>query len=391
MGSAGERLKTTRELRDLTRSDLARASGISKSVITKLEQGEREGARLETWRKLAHALRVPTMHLAGDPRPEKTDTTTETQWTAVRAALAAPPPVEGDAIETDAPTIEGVSDAVKAAQALVTADEYATLAQVTPALIRDADALGPEGRAVRVRALQLVGMVMVHNRQFDAAELALRRAMSDAADRLETAASVDTLCWLKLRQGRLGEAYELAVHWADETEPRLSRATPEELNAWGSLLLMVAAAAVRNNNPSAAADSMKLARAAAVAVGKEQRSRRDAIRSFGPTTVAMKTAEIASVLDQPDRVLRLAERVPLGGLSPRWNNRNRHLLDVADAHARTRDYPEAVELLQRVRNDSPQWLPQQRYARDILDTVVRGRRTLTPEMRELAAVVGLPM
>ncbi|MEU7043525.1 helix-turn-helix transcriptional regulator [Streptomyces varsoviensis] len=391
MGSAGERLKTTRKLRDLTQSDLARASGISKSVITKLEQGEREGARLETWRKLAHALRVPTMQLAGDPRPEKTDTTTETQWTAVRAALAAPPPVEGDATEADAPSVEGVGDAVTAAQALVTAGEYATLAQLTPALVRDADALGPEGRAVRVRALQLVGMVMVHTRQFDAAELALGRAMSDASDRLESAASVDTLCWLKLRQGRLGEAYELAVHWADETEPRLSRATPEELNAWGSLLLMVAAAAVRNNKTSAAADAMKLARAAAVAVGKEQRSSRDAIRSFGPTTVAMKTAEIASVLDQPDRVLRLAERVPLGGVSPKWSNRNRHLLDVADAHARTRDYPAAVELLQRVRHDAPQWLPQQRYARDILDTVVRGRRTLTPEMRELAGVVGLAM
>lgn len=48
---------------------------------------------------------------------------------------------------------------------------------------------------------------------------------------------VSTQCWLLLRRGRLAAAQELATQWADEVEPRISRATPAELSAWGWLLL----------------------------------------------------------------------------------------------------------------------------------------------------------
>ncbi|MEV0263665.1 helix-turn-helix transcriptional regulator [Streptomyces sp. NPDC050617] len=388
MGSAGERLKTTRKLRDLTQSDLARASGVSKSVITKLEQGERDGARLETWRKLAHALRVPTMYLAGDQDGDGADARTEDRWAAVRAAVAAPPvAAEGE----DLPTVGGVTDALKAAQPLFKSDAFAALAVVAPALVRDADALGPEGRAVRVRTLQLVGWLLTQTRQFAAAEVALTRALDDAGDRLQAAATVNTLCWLRLRQGRLGEARELATHWADETEPRISRATPTELSTWGWMLLRVSAAAVRDNAPGEAEDALRFARSAAVAVGREYAPENDRLRTFGPVTVALKRAENAAVVDRPDVVLRLAERVPTGGLRPTSNNRNRHYLDVADAYAKTRNYSAAVERLMIIRDGSPEWLPQQRFARDIMKRLVQGRRTLTPEMRELAGVVGLAM
>ncbi|WP_442024099.1 hypothetical protein [Nocardia sp. 2YAB30] len=38
---------------------------------------------------------------------------------------------------------------------------------------------------------------------------------------------------------------------------------------------------------------------------------------------------------------------------------------------------------------APQWLTQQRYARDVLSAVVIKRRTLTEDMRELAYFVKL--
>jgi transcriptional regulator with XRE-family HTH domain len=382
-------VKTVRKRRGLSQRELSEASGVSVSTIRKLEQGERETARLETLRKLAQVLRVSTMSLAHGRNPEDPDTETVDRWEAVRNALERPPVVLG--LDDEPPTVGGVRAALIETEPLFSGDQFASLAVMLPPLLRDAEALGPEGRSVRVRLLQLAGWLMVQTRQFRAAETALERALDDAADRMEGAATVNTLCWLLLRQGELGKAYDLAVKWADETEPRMSRATPAELSTWGWMLLRVSAAAVRNSQPGDAEDALKFASAAAVALGREYAPENDFLRTFGPTTVKLKAAENASVIDRPDLVLRIAERIPAFSLKPTSTNRNRHLLDVADAHAKTGNYADAFEKLGLIHGESPEWLPHQRYARDILGRVIRGRRTLTAEMRTMADVVGLPL
>ncbi|MEK2475276.1 helix-turn-helix transcriptional regulator [Streptomyces noursei] len=389
MTTAGQRVKEVRKRRGLTQTELAKASGVSISTIRKLEQGERETARLETLRKLAQALRVPTMRLAGEPRKDDASAETVDRWRAVREALERPPVAPG--LDDDPPTVGGVRTALYETEPLFSGDRFAALSVMLPALLRDADALGVEGRSVRVRLLQLAGWLMVQTRQFKAAETALERALDDSADRMEGAATVNTLCWLRLRQGELGKAFDLAVKWADETEPRMSRATPSELATWGWLLLRASAAAVRNSQPGEAEDALKLASAASVALGREYAPDNDFLRVFGPTTVKLKAAENASVTDRPDLVLRLAERIPFSSLKPTSNNRNRHLLDVADAHVKTGNYANAFEKLEQIHADSPEWLPNQRYARDILRRMISRRRTLTAEMRAMADVVGLPL
>ncbi|MFE9609317.1 helix-turn-helix domain-containing protein [Streptomyces sp. NPDC006012] len=389
MSTAGQRVKEVRKRRGLSQRELADASGVSLSAIRKLEQGERESARLETLRKLAHALRVPTMRLAEDRNPEDPDAGTTDRWSAVRNALERPPIVL--AVDDELPTLRGVQAALRETEPLFSGDHFTALSVMLPPLLRDAEALGPEGRSVRVRLLQLAGWLMVQTRQFRAAEVALERALDDAADRLESAATVNTLCWLLLRQGELGKAYDLAVKWADETEPRMSRATPGELSTWGWMLLRVSAAAVRNSQPGDAEDALRLATAAAIALGREYAPENDFLRTFGPTTVKLKAAENAGVIDRPDMVLRIAERVPVFGLRPTSNNRNRHLLDVADAYAKTGNYGDAFGKLEQIKAGSPEWLPNQRYARDVLGRVIKGRRTLTAEMRAMADVVGLPL
>ncbi|MQA98417.1 MAG: hypothetical protein GEV11_28885 [Streptosporangiales bacterium] len=115
------------------------------------------------------------------------------------------------------------------------------------------------------------------------------------------------------------------------------------------------------------------------------------VRTFGPVTVALKRTENAMITDRPDLVLRLAARIPSSARRPTSNNRNRHLLDVADAHAKTRDYAQAIDVLTGIHQTSPEWLPNQRYAKDIMDRIVQRRRSLTPEMRTLAIAVRLPM
>ncbi|MFI5972193.1 helix-turn-helix domain-containing protein [Streptomyces sp. NPDC051452] len=387
----GERLREIRKRRGLSQRELSQNSGVSLSLIRKLEQGEREDTRLETARQLASALKVPTTRLVAEHAEEPADDATVNRWAPVHAALAAPVQLDGLA---EAPTFEGVRDAVRAAVPLFSHDRFVELGTALPSLLRDAEALteiDPRGRPLRARLLELTGWLMTQTRQFDAAEMALDRALDDATDRIQGASTVNTQCWLLLRRGKLADARELAAQWADDVEPRMSRATPAELSTWGWLLLRLSAAAVRDNRPGEAEDALCLANSAAVALGRECTPEGDFLRTFGPVTVALKRTENAMVAGQPDKVLTLAARIPMNSLKPTSNNRNRHLLDVANAYTQQRQYAEAVDVFKQIRAGSPQWLPNQRYARDILAGIVGKRRTLTPDMRELADLVNLPV
>lgn len=387
----GERLREIRKRRGWSQRELSEQSGVSLSLIRKLEQGERADTRLETARQLAKALKVPTTRLVSEHAEAAADSDTVDRWAPVHAALAAPPDLDG---LDEAPTYEGVRDALEAAVPLFAHDRFAELGTALPRLLRDAEVLtetDTRGRPLRARLLELTGWLMTQTRQFDAAEMALERALDDATDRVQGAATVSVQCWLLLRRGRLAEARELAVHWADEVEPRMSRATPAELSAWGWLLLRMSAAAIRDNRPGEAEDALRLAHSAAVALGRECTPEEDFLRTFGPVTVALKRTENAMVSGQPDKVLTLAARIPADSLKPTSNNRNRHLLDVASAQTQLRQYAEAVDTFKKIRDGSPQWLPNQRYARDILGDIVSKRRTLTPDMRELADLMHLPV
>ncbi|MFY4722684.1 helix-turn-helix domain-containing protein [Streptomyces sp. LaBMicrA B280] len=386
----GERLRDTRKRRGLSQRELSERSGVSLSLIRKLEQGERNDTRLETARQLASALKVPTTRLITEHTETPASTDTVNRWTPVHAALAATPDLTGAA---EAPTYDGVRAALQAATPLFSTDRFDALRTVLPPLLRDMEALtetDPRARPLRARLLELTGWLMTQTRQFDAAEMALEHALDDAADHVQTAATINTQCWLLLRRGKLAQARELAVHWADEVEPRMSRATPSELSTWGWLLLRLSAAAIRDNRPGEAEDALRLAHSAAVALGRECTPEGDFLRTFGPVTVALKRTENAMVAGQSDKVLTLASRIPADSLKPTSNNRNRHLLDVANAHTQLRQYAEAMDTFQKIRAGSPQWLPNQQYARDVLGRIMSKRRTLTHEMRKLADLVQLP-
>ncbi|MFF7362770.1 helix-turn-helix domain-containing protein [Streptomyces sp. NPDC008125] len=385
MTYAGKKVQQARKLSGLTQKELASASGVSLSTIRNLEQGDRRDARMETLHKIAKALRLPTMALVAEPREESASSDIRDLWAPVRAELMRPPSREGG----DAATPQGVAKIFEGAAALYRDHHFAELAALLPPLLRDADTLDAEGRGMRVRVLQLAAGALTHTRQFDTAELVVRRSLADSQDRLEASASINTLSWLLIRQGQLDEAQALATQWADDLEPRISRATASELSAWGLLLLRASGAAVRNNQPEAAADMKRLARSAATAIGREVQVGHETVRTFGPTTVRMLSVEDAVVHEQPDRALRLAERMPWFVVRPSSSVRGRHGLDVAMSHALLGQYTEAFGKLSEVQAASPEWFPNQMPARDTLRKIVKGRRTLTPEMRLMADTLQL--
>ncbi|WP_370422547.1 helix-turn-helix domain-containing protein [Streptomyces sp. QH1-20] len=387
MSTAGERLKAARKWRGLGQEALAQESGVSVSTIRQLEQGVRETARMETWRKLAFVLQVPTMRLSDGLDEQGPHEDTVEEWTAVSEALHAPPghlTVE----EGEPPTIVGVKAVLEEALPYF-AGRFGKQARVLPGILRDSADLGEEGQALRVRVLQLAGWALTATRQWDLAEDALERSMDLATDRIQAAETVDCLTWLYLRRGELDRARNVAIRWADDLEPvKIRKATPDELHAWGRMLLRVSAAAIRDNRGGEALSAMKWAGVAAKALGEEHKpSPYVSLKTFGPTTVALKVIENAAVTDHPDQVLRMAKRVPRGTVMPTPSNMNRHQLDVVDAQAKTGDYSGAVQRLLKVKKKYPEWLGNQRYARDVVTRIAENRRLITPELREVATVV----
>src|SRR5258708_8171402 len=268
----GSRLRDARKRRGLTQRELARLAGVSVSLIRKLEQGDYDnGLRLETVRKMAVALSVPTSALAIGGRPFPPDQEMVTRWEPVRQAVdgAAGHEPEGE------PGLEGVREAAGEAIRLFRDGSLTDLAAFLPPLLADADALVTSGtngaqvtaRAERSRIRVIAGSLLVHTWQFPAAERAFTLAMEDADGPLAQIAVTGQRCFALSRQGMLAECRELAGRRAGEAEPRLSAATKEELAAWGGLLLWGAGASARDNRPDDADAMIRLARAAAAVGG----------------------------------------------------------------------------------------------------------------------------
>jgi len=388
----GDRVREARKRRGFTQDDLARAAGVSRSLIRKLEQHEVNDTRLETAHKIAAALGVPTSALVpqGDApvaRPESAET-----WQPVRSALDGTP----DAHLPEEPTLEGVRSTFRGVLPLLLASRFGELGVVLPALLRDADALVAgsvdgalvSARTIRAQIRQVAGALMLHTWQFDTADKAFDLAMTDADDPLIAMSVVEERCWGLIRQGKLAQARELAFRWADDGEPRFS-ASRNQLAAWGRLLIRASTAAVRDNQPGQAGDALRLARMAAAGTDRDFTLPYASWHVFGPVTVSVAAAENATIQDNPKAALDIARkltrlRMPVRKYAPS------HRLDVAQAHVSLRQYPEAISVLQQLRRERPEWLPQQRHATDILTKIIQRRRTLTPEMRDLASFVRLP-
>jgi transcriptional regulator with XRE-family HTH domain len=380
----GDRIRSIRKRRGLSQRELAATSGVSLSLIRKLEQGELADTSRETLRKLATAMHITTMTLAHGPHDETPTTDNLSKWEPVRRALAG----QADPA-TEEPTLEAVTSAVAELMPVFRANRYTDVLPHLPALIRDAYLLGSDGRAVRAKVLNMAGTLLTHTHQYDIAELALAQALDDAEDRFEGSAVAHNLTWLMIRRGELDRCTQLATQWADQLEPRFSRATHREIASWGWMLIRIAMSAVRDNQPGLAHDAMRLAHAAATIVGQEFQPAGDFLRPFGPLMVVAKTAELAMIEDKPDRVLALHQTIPLPSVRPDSDNWNRHLLDVSNAYLRLGQMSESVGTLQRIHRQAPEWLVEQRYAREVVAALVERRRTLTPEMRELADAVRL--
>lgn len=387
----GERIAAIRERRGLTQMELARLARVSVSTVSKAERGEIT-PRLETLHKIARVLRVNTSMIADPARPEPPDAAPVEQWDDVRAALYHPA-APGDGEPPTEAGVLAVIGSLTAAGGPLALNRYARVRAVLPALVRDAAALGEEGRLAQSRAYNLTAWLLTMTRQWDDAAAAARLALDAAPDLADEAAAVHTALWLMLRQGRLSEAGALAHEWARDHEPSVLRSPPSHLAAFGKVMLYANNAAIRDNQPGEAEDALRRARAAAVLIGREVTLDASTTRTFGPAMTEMIAGENEAIRERPDRVIAIAERIPRAGLPHAQSaSRMRSRLDVANARVMLRQGDAAMDALDAIRAEAPEWLREQRYARDVVASL-RGlwKRGLPGRYRVLADAVQLPL
>jgi transcriptional regulator with XRE-family HTH domain len=394
----GERLGQLRRRRGMTQEALAELSGVSVSVIRKLERGERDSAGLSTVRKFASALGVPTMKLFA-PMPAFSGLVDEHERDDLydlRRVLAPPGGVDGARVLSLADDDRAPGDLVgslRIADKLFRDDDFTAAATTLPTLITQARVAVAESNqkqqlsawAQLARAYLLAASLLTQLRKDDLAYHTLGLALEAAAHVEDPGLIGSVVCgetWLLMRQGRLDDAIDVALNASQRLEPSFGRADRRHLSSWGWLNLGIAAAAARNSQPGLMTDAMRRASAAAARIEVDGPAHQQ-WSSFGPSVVAMRQTEMAVVTGDPVSALRIAQRV---AMPPRpTNTHHRFRLDMASALLEIRQRREALAVLLELRSVAPNWLRHQRYAKSITTSLLGStKRTIPQELRDLA-------
>lgn len=403
----GEHLARLRHAAGLTQEALAERAGLSVTTIQQLEQGKRHSARMSTLSRLAAALGVSTSALIGDASAAvdlREPTAEPVGLVAIRRALTPITAIDGTPLASESldsePTLASVTADVAAANAAYHSDDLGGALACLPGAIARARALVeasdgddvPAAHAIAARAYQVAGRTLIQYRQVDLAHVALSEALRHAhasGDLVVAADTIAHICWHLIRVGRFADAYVLAVDTADRVEPRLSKASPAQLTAWGSLLLRAVGAAVRDARHDEARDILRLADSAAAVLADRPNPNADLSgHALSFEVVHLMRVETLVVSGDYQAALTLAEQAPRSPhVTP--SARHRHRLDVAWAYVQTGRYDDADRVLRDLHAKAPSWLRQQWYARQIVaEMLSHQRRRTAADTAELLAMVG---
>ena len=366
----GENLARLRTLAGLTQEQLAERSGVSVDVIRRLEQGRRHTARIDNLYALSNALDVPLsvllrQHTALQQGQEPGSVL------AVRAALTPIP--DGQPGARPLPVADLTRRAEEAAGWYRTGNVTAICAAL-PELISGGEATAAEHASVAVwRPLSITYCVaaqaLTQLGYEDLAYLAVMRARAaaqQAGDPLRAAVADVLLSWVYLRQGRLEEATTVALRTAEAVEPRISRATPEELVAYGGALWLGVTGLARAGRADEVEAMVGALAAVGARLGAEHAPAGWTLPAIGPVSAKLKAVSASVDLGDDHRALELARQVPpwqFGAGSPLTYAR--YLLDVAQAQCRSGQVEPAIESCLEARRLGGEWLRYQVLAREL--------------------------
>jgi transcriptional regulator with XRE-family HTH domain len=243
--SIGQRIAHLRGHRT-TQAGLAAAAGVSVDLIRKLEQGRRHTVGIGNLQRIARALDVDAGELLSKTQALP-DPGEHSGAVAIRRALTRVDDLVGDQPDLEPLTLDEARRTVTLGWGYYWAGRYDQLGHLLPtaigrsrATIREVPAgQRAEARDCTAQILQLSSCVLVHLGYGDVAHLALREALTlaaDGSDPLLGSVLRGSLSWVLLTQGRYDEAHRLATASAANLAPSAESALPT-WSIYGSLLL----------------------------------------------------------------------------------------------------------------------------------------------------------
>jgi transcriptional regulator with XRE-family HTH domain len=407
MSDFGAELARWMQARGLGVRELHRRSGYSAGYVTQLRQGRRTpslvaacdlddalgaGGALAECVPLRERGRVE--QLAADPaRPSQpssgglrssghepvTDRRAAGVIAAIGEALHAAPEC-GPGPERHQAELE--QDVLRAWQLRQSA-EYARLGRLLTGLLRDV-ACGGANAGVSVHVCNMTSSLLKRLGAFEMAAVAADRAFrsaSQAENPLLVSAAKLRVANVYLAASRHPEAVAVAAAAADGLPPRAASA-PQEVAAFGALLLTAAVAAAKLGEAAQAWEFLGHARAAAAICDREHAS---LYAVFGPVNLAVHGVQVATELGDGREALRRAELTDPGRMpAALLERRSTLLIDIARAQHIQRDQAGAAKTLIEAERVAPLEVRYSGAARGLLVDLL-GASGRSPALRDMAA------
>ncbi|MFE4421297.1 helix-turn-helix domain-containing protein [Streptomyces sp. NPDC056817] len=388
--TTGERIKILRG-REIRQSDLAEMTGLSIVTIQKAEQDK--ALSLPTLLAVADALGVDTSVILGQQAPRRAQEQGDRMM--IRdLSRAVHDTAAGILPSTAEPaTVEELQATTDRCWRLYWRGHYIEAgALVAPFLTAAAarlheQAAGEQAQAwgVLSDAYRIAGYVANLMGARDLAYAAIGHAQQAAergADDMRVALVGSGRSWVYLRDARLSEALALAEKSAADIEPRFSRATPEELTAYGSHVNFAAVVASRMGNKERAADFLSQSHATGARMGREVRAHGTL---FGPVSATTQAVGINVALGQTGKALALIDSInDVSGLTEAA--RNRYAMDKALAQADAKQWDASLDTLEATLRSAPHWARHQTLPGVIVQKVGRAS---TARLRRVSELIGV--
>jgi transcriptional regulator with XRE-family HTH domain len=388
-----ERLRTIRRLHGLTQEELAVAAGVSKSLISKVEAGQKPGS----WAlavAVGRAVRVDPVALIGRAAPADSDD---------ERAAAALPDLRRAVVAYDDPGdpigaprgLRALSDDVERLNRLRLDANYAQLAEQLPPLLAELSRTVHEGTgddrrrafwllAAAYRCGDAVAFKLGH---MDLSALITER-IRWAAEYSDDDLMVGTAAYVR------GQTYLVNKAWgpglraltaAGQPLSRRASTDPRAAAVYGAVHMRAAVVAARGQMAEAAWSHMQLAAAAADVVGRDVEWY---YTSFGPSNVKIHETAVAVELGDSAEALRRAGAWQPSGAVPA-ERASHWLIDLARAQVWGGLYREAAGSLMQARTRAPQHTRTNPLARQSVRAILRRGGRPSSEVAGLATWLGI--
>lgn len=388
----GVRLRALRGLHHLTQQELADAAGVSKSLVSKVEAGQRPGS----WNlavAVAGALRMDPAPLMG---------LHEGSGGEVDRASACLPELRRIMAEYDSTPdlgrairpLDMLAGKVARAGALRLHAAYATLGLLLPTLLEELTVAAhtlsgsDQERAFGLLALGYRGADAIAHKlgHLDLSALAIDRigwAAKQSGDELMAATAAYVRAEIFFVTGSVDCGLRLlAAAGAGLAHRALT--DPKTAAVYGALHARSAVLAAFGGKAAMAWADLEIAQCMAGLVGRDVEL---CHTSFGPASVKVHEVAAAVELSDPDEALRRnAGWVPPASLPAEKGSH--HFIDLARAQTWLGDYDAAVASLQKARRLAPQHTRSHPGSREVVRAVLRRGRRPSEAARGLALWLG---